>query len=125
MATVEGATREAAEAVARGRDGGGMRRGRRCRGRAVVARRGGVRRGGRLGLGLEAEAEREGRLGGARVEVEAERVESMVRDESIEQQECEGGRAKPREAGGQTRDGGRITEQRVFYVPVFSPLHTF
>jgi hypothetical protein len=47
MATVEGAMREAAEAVARGRDGGGMRRGRRCRGRAVVARRGGVRRGGR------------------------------------------------------------------------------
>jgi hypothetical protein len=54
-----------------------------------------VRRGGRLGLRLDAKAECEGRLGGARVEVAAERVESMVGDES---------RAKAWEAGGQTRD---------------------
>jgi hypothetical protein len=44
------------------------------------------------------------------VEVAAERVESMVGDES---------RAKAWEAGGQTRDGGRITAVRVFYVAHF------
>jgi hypothetical protein len=44
------------------------------------------------------------------VEVAAERVESMVGDES---------RAKAWEAGGQTRDGGRITTVRVFYVAHF------
>jgi hypothetical protein len=87
-----------------------VRKGRRHRGRAVVASWGGVTRGGRLGF---------------RLEMEAERVESMVGDESIERQECEGGRVKARKAGGQTRDGGRITAQRVFHVPLFFSISYF